>query len=169
MDTTKVYSTVDTSVGRLLLTGVLEEDRVVLDSVSFESGAGSGVLSGHIGYPGAFDSVERHLDAYFAGALRSFDVPHTERGTPFQRAVWAAVDAIPYGATVSYGELAAAVGAPRDRIRAVAAAVGANPLLIVRPCHRVIGADGALTGYAGGVPRKRALLVHEGALQPELV
>jgi methylated-DNA-[protein]-cysteine S-methyltransferase len=83
--------------------------------------------------------------------------------------VWAAVAAIPYGSTISYGELAARVGVSRDRIRAVAAAVGANPLLILRPCHRVIGADGSLTGYAGGVSRKRSLLVHEGALQPELV
>jgi methylated-DNA-[protein]-cysteine S-methyltransferase len=96
-------------------------------------------------------------------------VPYTERGTPFQRRVWAEVERIPYGSTISYGELAERVGAPRDRIRAVAAAVGANPLLIVRPCHRVIGADGSLTGYAGGVSRKRMLLVHEGALQPELV
>jgi methylated-DNA-[protein]-cysteine S-methyltransferase len=162
---TKVYTTVDTPVGRLLLTGVLSSDEVLLDSISFDLN----VPSGHVSYPGAFAGVERQLLDYFAGTSRTFEVAHTERGTPFQRSVWAAVDAIPYGRTVSYGSLAAAVGAPRDRIRAVAAAVGANPLLVVRPCHRVVGADGALTGYAGGVPRKRALLVHEGALQPELV
>ena len=162
---TKVYTTVDTPVGRLLLTGVLEGERVLLDSISFDSN----VPSGHVSYPAGFAAIERQLLDYFAGESRAFDVEHTERGTPFQRSVWAAVAAIPYGSTVSYGALAETVGAPRDRIRAVAAAVGANPLLVVRPCHRVIGADGALTGYAGGVPRKRALLVHEGALQPELV
>jgi methylated-DNA-[protein]-cysteine S-methyltransferase len=162
---TKVYTTVDTPVGRLVLTGVLDNEGVLLDSISF----GPGVPSGHLVYPGGFGAIERQLLDYFAGTSRSFDVPHTERGTPFQRSVWRAVDAIPYGRTVSYGALAESVGVARDRIRAVAAAVGANPLLVVRPCHRVIGADGALTGYAGGVPRKRALLVHEGALQPELV
>lgn len=155
---TTIYQTVDSPVGRLLLTG----DGEVLDSIGFAS-ADDEVHSG------GFAEVERQLRAYFDGGLREFSLPHTDRGTPFQRAVWAAVDAIPYGETISYGELAARVGAHRDRIRAVAAAVGANPLLVVRPCHRVIGADGTLTGYAGGVTRKRALLVLEGALQPELI
>ena len=82
--------------------------------------------------------------------------------------MWAAVDRIPYGATISYGELTDRLNLPRERVRAVAAAVGANLLLIVRPCHRVVGADGSLTGYAGGLSRKEFLLTLEGALQPQL-
>jgi methylated-DNA-[protein]-cysteine S-methyltransferase len=158
----KTYTIVDSPIGPLLLAG---EDGMVLDSISFADT----IPGGHVAAPGAFADVALQLAAYFAGESSEFDVVHTERGTPFQRSVWAAVEAIPYGGTISYGELAARVGAPRDRIRAVAAAIGANPLLVVRPCHRVIGADGSLTGYAGGVERKRSLLVHEGALQPELV
>jgi methylated-DNA-[protein]-cysteine S-methyltransferase len=158
----KTIAIVGSPAGALLLAG---SDGMVLDSITFADI----VPSGQETTPGAFADVRRQLSAYFAGELTEFDVVHNERGTPFQRSVWAAVEAIPYGGTISYGELAARVGAPRDRIRAVAAAVGANPLLVVRPCHRVIGADGSLTGYAGGVDRKRSLLVHEGALQPELV
>lgn len=78
--------------------------------------------------------------------------------------MWAALDDVPYGGTVTYGEIAARIGAPRAAVRAVGGAIGANPLLIVRPCHRVIGADGSLTGYAGGLERKVRLLTHEGAL-----
>jgi methylated-DNA-[protein]-cysteine S-methyltransferase len=164
MNRTTVYSTMDSPVGQLLLAGVLEDNYLLLDSISFGT-----VPSGGVVVPGAFALVESQLAAYFAGEGAEFDVAHTDRGTPFQKSVWSAVSAIPYGTTISYGELANRVGAPRDRIRAVAAAVGANPLLVLRPCHRVIGADGSLTGYAGGVARKRSLLVHEGALQPELV
>lgn len=164
MDKTSVYTTMDSPVGRLLLTGLVSEDGFELDTVSF----GSSVPSGRF-EPAAFDSVERQLAEYFEGSRAEFFVTASARGTEFQRRVWAALAEIPYGETISYGTLAARVGAPRDRIRAVAAAVGANPLLIIRPCHRVVGADGSLTGYAGGVPAKRALLVHEGALQPELV
>src|SRR5206468_4138021 len=103
------------------------------------------------------------------GTRREFVVDHAPAGTPFQRRVWAVIEAVPFGATATYGEIAAAVGAPRDRIRAVGAAIGANPLLLVRPCHRVVGADGSLTGYAGGIARKLALLTHEGARQPMLI
>jgi methylated-DNA-[protein]-cysteine S-methyltransferase len=159
------YTTVDSPAGRLLLAGVAGRDGTVLDTITFADT----IPSGHVAEPAAFAEVTRQLAAYFAGSLTGFALAHTDRGTPFQNSVWAAVEAIPYGETISYGELADRVGAPRDRIRAVAAAVGANPLLVVRPCHRVIGADGSLTGYAGGVARKRSLLVHEGALQPELV
>lgn len=79
-------------------------------------------------------------------------------GSDFQRRVWKALENIPYGTTLSYGEVAARIGASRAAVRAVGTAIGANPLLIVRPCHRVIGASGALTGYAGGLERKRQLL-----------
>jgi len=105
------------------------------------------------------------LRAYFDGRLDALDgLPVEAGGTPFQRAVWAALRAIPVGATCSYGGLAAHLGCPRAS-RAVGAANGLNPVAIVVPCHRVIGANGRLTGYAGGVERKRWLLAHEGALQ----
>lgn len=97
------------------------------------------------------------LSAYFADGLRRFTLPLDAAGTPFQQAVWRALGAIPAGATTDYGAIAAALGRPRAA-RAVGAAVGRNPLSIVVPCHRVLGRDGTLTGYAGGLPRKLALL-----------
>jgi len=102
------------------------------------------------------------LAEYFAGARRSFDLRLDPRGTPFQRAVWDAVAAIPYGETRSYGELARALGRPAAA-RAVGAANGANPLAPIIPCHRVVGADGGLTGYGGGLAMKRHLLDLERA------
>jgi methylated-DNA-[protein]-cysteine S-methyltransferase len=104
------------------------------------------------------------LEAYFAGqfdALR--DIAWATGGSGFQRVVWAALTQIPPGATLSYGALAMQLGRPKA-VRAVGAANGANPLAIVVPCHRLLGADGSLTGYAGGLARKRWLLRHEGAL-----
>lgn len=102
------------------------------------------------------------LSAYFAGKLRSFTIPLAPAvGTPYQRRVWEALCRIPYGTTWSYARLAAETGSVA---RAVGSANGANPICIVVPCHRVIGADGSLTGYAGGLERKRWLLRHEGAL-----
>ncbi len=106
------------------------------------------------------------LDAYFAGELRSFDIPLDLRGTPLQVAVWQALLEIPYGKTASYGEQAARIDPdlfetdvePWQRARVVGAANGRNPVSIVVPCHRVIGADGSLTGYGGGLDRKQALL-----------
>jgi methylated-DNA-[protein]-cysteine S-methyltransferase len=97
------------------------------------------------------------LIAYFAGELRVFHIPLAPRGTPFQREVWAAVAAIPYGSTATYSEIAAAVGRP-SACRAVGAANGRNPLPVIVPCHRVVGAAGGLTGYGGGLDRKRSLL-----------
>lgn len=99
----------------------------------------------------------RQLAAYFDGRSASFDVPLDLHGTPFQRRVWQALLAIAPGATSNYGRIAMECGAPRA-VRAVGAAVGRNPLSVVVPCHRVLGADGSLTGYAGGLDRKRALL-----------
>jgi len=103
------------------------------------------------------DQARRELDAYFAGKLRKFSVPVAPQGTVFQRRVWAALQAIPYGATRSYGQQAAAIGAPKAS-RAVGLANGRNPIAIIIPCHRVIGANGGLTGYGGGMERKRLLL-----------
>lgn len=102
------------------------------------------------------------LDAYFAGTLRDFDVPLAPQGTAFQCEVWEALTTIPYGRTLGYGELAARIGKP-SAVRAVGAANGRNPLSIFVPCHRVIGADGTLTGYGGGLPTKEFLLSLEGA------
>ena len=104
--------------------------------------------------------LQEQLTAYWAGELTDFDVPLTSTGTPFQQQVWAALRQVPYGATCSYAALAAAIGRP-TAVRAVGAANGRNPVCLVVPCHRVVGADGTLTGYAGGVERKRFLLQHE--------
>src|SRR5690606_14915845 len=109
----------------------------------------------------------RQLDEYFAGARRSFELPLHAVGTAFQRTVWEALATIAYGQTLSYAQLAARVGRP-SAVRAVGAANGRNPLPIVLPCHRVIGADGSLTGFGGGLPAKRFLLAHEGALAQDI-
>ena|SRR5580765_8019711 len=108
----------------------------------------------------------RQLDAYFDGDLVTFDLPIELHGTEFQRGCWLALASIPYGQTVSYGEQARRLGLGSDAARAVGAANGQNPLPIVLPCHRVIGADGSLTGFGGGLHVKRFLLEHEGALLP---
>jgi len=108
------------------------------------------------------EETARQLDNYFAGRLRRFDLPLSPSGTPFQREVWEALCAIPYGETRTYGEMAETIGRPKA-VRAVGAANGANPIPIVVPCHRVIGADGSLTGYGGGMEIKKRLLALEGA------
>lgn len=108
----------------------------------------------------------RQLEAYFDGELLTFDLPLELHGTEFQRRCWLALGSIPYGQTVSYGEQARRLGLGSDRARAVGAANGQNPLPIVLPCHRVIGADGSLTGFGGGLHVKRFLLEHEGAQLP---
>jgi methylated-DNA-[protein]-cysteine S-methyltransferase len=110
----------------------------------------------------AFAEVARQVDAYFDGSRTTFDLPLAPAGTPFQRRVWDELTRIPWGTTITYGELAARAGHP-GAARAVGAAVGRNPISIVVPCHRVVGADATLTGYAGGVERKAYLLALEGA------
>jgi methylated-DNA-[protein]-cysteine S-methyltransferase len=109
---------------------------------------------------GVLQLAAEQLRAYFAGDLRDFDLPLSLSGTEFQRRVWTALRGIPYGETISYGELARRIGRP-SASRAVGAANGCNPISIIVPCHRVIGADGTLTGYGGGLDRKRWLLGHE--------
>lgn len=104
------------------------------------------------------DEAERQLAGYFSGGLTHFDLPLANDGTEFQKKVWAELQRIPYGETASYGDIARRLGYEPGISRAVGAANGANPIPIVVPCHRVIGADGTLTGYAGGVDRKRTLL-----------
>jgi len=115
--------------------------------------------------PTALAPALTQLREYFSRIRREFDLPLDVRGTAFQRAVWAEVACIPYGATATYGEIAQRMGRP-GAARAVGAAMGANPLPIIVPCHRVIGAGGSLTGYGGGLEVKAALLRLEGALPP---
>jgi methylated-DNA-[protein]-cysteine S-methyltransferase len=114
-----------------------------------------------------FADTIAQLDLYFAGRLRRFDLDLAPEGTPFQRDVWSALVEIPYGRTISYSELARRVGRPAAT-RAVGAANGRNPLPIVVPCHRVIGADGSLTGFGGGLPIKRRLLDLEAGIVRDL-
>lgn len=118
---------------------------------------------GHDASSGLLARAREQLDEYFARARTSFELPLAPAGSPFERRVWDALRAIPYGTTVSYGELARRLGDPRAT-RAVRAANGRNPIAIIVPCHRVIGANGDLTGFGGGLDRKRWLLEHEGAV-----
>jgi methylated-DNA-[protein]-cysteine S-methyltransferase len=113
--------------------------------------------------PAAFREVEAQLEAYFAGDLKEFTVPLAPSGTPFQLAVWTELTKIPYGSTVSYGDIARALGKRLVASRAVGLANGSNPISVIVPCHRVIGSDGSLTGYGGGLERKERLLRLEGA------
>lgn len=114
----------------------------------------------------AFKFLKTQLHAYFQGNLRTFNVPLAPEGTAFQQRVWKELLQISYGKTISYLELSRRLG-DEKAIRAVGRANGANPIAILIPCHRVIGADGSLTGYAGGLERKRALLEREGVLHKE--
>jgi methylated-DNA-[protein]-cysteine S-methyltransferase len=110
--------------------------------------------------------ARRQLRGYFSGSVRTFDLPLARRGTDFQRRVWSELEKIPYGVTSSYGEIAGRLGLPIGASRAVGTANGANPIAIVVPCHRVIGAKGKLVGYAAGLERKKFLLNLESAAKP---
>ncbi|MGW1224118.1 methylated-DNA--[protein]-cysteine S-methyltransferase [Streptomyces sp. NPDC002530] len=167
-----LYTTVDSPLGELLLVGERAAGpagsaagvALVSLSVPGQKG-GAAVEDGWVRDPGAFAGVAAQLREYFEGRRTRFDLVYaTGRGTAFQRRVWAALEAVPYGETVSYGQIAERVGSSGAGVRAVGTAIGRNPLLVVRPCHRVIGADGALRGYAGGLERKERLLGLEGAL-----
>ena len=164
-----LYTTVSSPVGELLLTGTRTEGGTALASLSLPEQRNAPIRAGTWRHDAAaFAEAEAQLDAYFAGDLKEFDLTFTTTGTPFQRQVWAALEELPYGSVTTYGALNAVLGGGKARVRAVGSAIGANPLLIVRPCHRVIGATGALTGYAGGLPAKQALLTLEGALPQPL-
>ncbi len=117
--------------------------------------------------PPVLVEAQRQLAEYFAGQRSSFNLPIAPTGTPFQCAVWEAVAAIPFGATMGYQAIAAQLGGAAAA-RAIGGANGANPLPIIIPCHRVVGSRGALTGYSGGLARKQWLLLHEGAITPDL-
>ena len=148
---------VDTPIGPL---GLAASDSA-LQSVTFNGGR----LRPE-GRSPVLDEAARQLKAYFEGELVAFDLPLELHGTEFQRQCWRALSTIPYGQTVSYGEQARRLGLGSDKARAVGAASGQNPLPLVLPCHRVIGADGSLTGFGGGLQVKRFLLELEGALLP---
>lgn len=156
-----IYTTIDSPVGPLLLAA----DDNGLRLVEFQHSrhrikrTDDWAEGGHT----VLDATHAQLDEYFRGERECFDLPLAPRGTEFQREVWFALATIPYGETVSYAQLAGRVGRP-DAMRAVGAANGRNPLPIVLPCHRVIGADGSLTGFGGGLPTKQFLLELEGAL-----
>jgi methylated-DNA-[protein]-cysteine S-methyltransferase len=148
---------VDTPIGPLGLIASREALQAVLfDGRRIRPGGTSPVLV----------DAARQLAAYFAGDLLAFELPLELHGSDFQRQCWLALASIPYGQTVSYGEQARRLGLGPDAARAVGAANGRNPLPIVLPCHRVIGANGSLTGFGGGLEVKRYLLEHEGALLP---
>lgn len=150
---------IDSPVGRLLLAG----DGESLIHVGFQSGPRpQQPEDGWIADPAPLRAAIAQLEEYFAGTRRRFDLPLAPRGTEFQRRVWRALTEIPYGKTISYGELARRIDRP-SASRAVGLANGANPLPIIVPCHRVIGANGSLTGFGGGLPIKQKLLALEGA------
>jgi methylated-DNA-[protein]-cysteine S-methyltransferase len=160
----RTHTIIDTPIGELTLVG--------------QDGALAGVYyPGHWTRPDrstfgerahrGFEDAERQLAEYFDGARTSFALPTLLTGDGFHRRVWDLIDRIPYGETTTYGEMARRLGGDATLARAVGGAVGHNPLSVVIPCHRVVGSDGRLTGYAGGLERKRFLLGLEGALAPE--
>lgn len=164
------FTTIDSPLGELLLVGEETLDGVTLTSLSMPGQRNApAVRPGRRRDPDRFADVARQLTSYFGGELTEFGIEFTPSGTDFQQRVWHALEEIPYGTSTTYGALAERLGVPRERIQALGAAIGANPLLLVRPCHRVIGADGTMRGYAGGVERKVRLLTHEGVLQPTLL
>ena len=156
--TTTAWTTYESPFGKLALTASTGG----LNGLLFPGRASN--LDERHHRPDAFGPVVKQLDEYFAGVRQTFELAvDPSDGTRFQRTIWTALQDVPYGETVSYGELARRVGR-LDRVRAVGAAVGRNPLPIIVPCHRVIAADGKLTGYLGGLHRKQALLDTEHAV-----
>lgn len=148
------YTIIDSPVGPLLLVGGPEGLAEIRFTPEGETPAPEAAWQPD---PETFAEVIAQLEEYFAGTRQDFTLKLDPHGTSFQRAVWAALETIPYGETIAYAELARRIGKPKA-MRAVGAANGQNPLPIVIPCHRVIGSDGSLTGYGGGLPIKRALL-----------
>jgi methylated-DNA-[protein]-cysteine S-methyltransferase len=149
-----LYTTMESPIGELLLVG----DGDNLSGLYMQAGRKPGTIAtGWEPSTEPFAGVKTQLQEYFAGDRTTFDVPLAAEGAPFELEVWHALEEIPYGETVSYGEIARRVGQP-TAARAVGTANGRNPIAVIVPCHRVIGADGSLTGYGGGLERKRLLL-----------
>jgi methylated-DNA-[protein]-cysteine S-methyltransferase len=152
--TQTLYTKMDSPIGELLLVG----DGETLSGLYMQDGRKpKRIAADWSESSAAFAEVKRQLEEYFAGERTTFDMKLAPEGAPFEREVWHALEAIPYGETVSYGEIARRVGQP-GAARAVGTANGRNPISVIVPCHRVIGADGSLTGYGGGLERKRLLL-----------
>lgn len=157
-----LYTTLPSPIGELLLAG----DRGALNRLSMQAGPRPlPVAPQWRRDDGAFADPRRQLEEYFDGRRRSFELELELTGSGFDVTVWQALREIPYGETISYGELARRIGRP-DAVRAVGAANGRNPIAVIVPCHRVIGADGSLTGYGGGLERKRLLLDLEAGVLP---
>jgi methylated-DNA-[protein]-cysteine S-methyltransferase len=155
-----LYTRMDSPIGELLLTG----DGHALRGLHMMQGRRPVAMGADwLQADHAFEEVCAQLTDYFAGRRTSFDVPLQLEGTAFQREVWGGLLEIDYGETISYGELARRIGRPRA-VRAVGLANGRNPIAVIVPCHRVIGADGTLTGYGGGLESKRLLLDLESRL-----
>ncbi|HWF52660.1 MAG TPA: methylated-DNA--[protein]-cysteine S-methyltransferase [Solirubrobacteraceae bacterium] len=156
-----LYCTFESPIGELFLAG--DEDKL---RMLYMQGGGNPMRAagGWTRSAEAFALARTQLEEYFAGRRRGFDLALAPAGSPFELAVWQALLAIPYGETVSYGELAARIGRP-GAPRAVGLANARNPISVIVPCHRVIGADGSLTGYGGGLERKRLLLDLEAGVQ----
>ena len=151
------YTRIESPVGKLLLAG----DEQGLRQVSFESSKRAAAVQTDWREDRApFAEVMRQLRAYFGGELKIFDLLLAPEGTEFQLLVWNSLRKIPYGETISYGQLALNIGNPKA-VRAVGLANGCNPIPIIIPCHRVIGSDGSLTGFGGGLPNKKKLLALE--------
>lgn len=149
-----LYTTMNSPIGELLLVG----DGDTLSGLYMQEGRKpKRTATSWSESATPFVDVKRQLEEYFAGERTTFEVKLAPEGAPFEREVWHALEAIPYGETVSYGEIARRVGQP-TAARAVGTANGRNPIAVIVPCHRVIGADGSLTGYGGGLERKRLLL-----------
>ena len=158
------YTWYESPVGRLLLAGT----RDGLNYVSFSFGRHAvAVDPGGTEERSTFDEAVQQLREYFAGERKTFSLRLAPQGTDFQRAVWSGLQKIPYGETISYQQLAERIGKPKA-VRAVGAANGANPIPIIIPCHRVIGNDGSLTGFGGGLPLKKRLLDLESRQLPLL-
>lgn len=160
MDTVR-FSTMDSPIGPLTLAGTGS----VLTHLRMAGQTNEPDRSDWVRDDGAFADVAAQLEAYFAGSLTEFDVEVKLIGTEFQQRVWAALQRIPYGETRSYGQIAEQIGSP-GASRAVGLANGRNPIGIIVPCHRVIGAGGSMTGYAGGLDRKRLLVDLEKRTAP---
>lgn len=158
---TVFFDVLKSPIGELVLTSDGEQ----LTGLHMEQHKGGGTIQAHWKRgDSVLKRTREQLQAYFKGELRTFDLDFEGAGTDFQKRVWKELCDIPYGETISYGELARRIGKP-SASRAVGLANGMNPISIIVPCHRVIGASGKLTGYGGGLPRKQWLLEHEKRLQ----
>jgi methylated-DNA-[protein]-cysteine S-methyltransferase len=164
-DAPRLAHTVGSPIGRLLLTG---DGHALTGLWMLDAGRGQSLWDGLTPEPAAFAEVAAQLEEYFGGKRTEFTVPLAPSGTPFQLAVWAELTKIRYGQTASYGDIARALGKRLVAARAVGLANGRNPISVIVPCHRVIGSDGSLTGYGGGLERKEMLLRLEGASAPAL-